>query len=50
MLTKDDLEKIEEIESDFADGLQLEPEQLEFLCSKLHYLNDELKAAYDRVY
>lgn len=50
MLTEADLEKIKEIESEFKDGLELEPEQIEFLCSNLRNLNDELKRVYKDVY
>ena len=50
MLTEADLEKIKEIESEFKDGLELESKQIEFLCSNLRSLNDELKRVYKNVY
>ncbi len=50
MLTEADLEKIKEIESEFKEGLELEPEQVEFLCSKLRDLNAELQRAYKDAY
>lgn len=50
MLTEADLEKIKEIESEFKDGLELGPEQVDFLCSKLRDLNAELQRVYKDVY
>lgn len=50
MLTDAELEKIKEIESDFKDGLELELEQVEFLCLNLRYLNNELKRIYKDIY
>lgn len=50
MLTEADLEKIKEIESEFKEGLGLEAEQVEFLCSNLRDLNAELQRVYKDVY
>lgn len=50
MLTEADLEKIKEIESDFKEGLELESEQVDFLCAKLRDLNAELQLAYKDAY
>ena len=50
MLTKEDIDKIAEIESESKEGLEITPEQVDFMCEKLRDLNDELIRVYKDVY